>query len=522
MADGVQLDLMTGGSIVATDDIGGTHHQYVKMEYGADGTAFPVSSVNPLPTSLASGTVAINAGTIDVISNLTNGSIVVTTGTVNKVNNAGTIAGGTIGQLTTGSIVVTAGTVQATLASPGTITSGTVSVNTPGTITSGTISVNTPGTITSGTVSINAGTIGTVTNVGQVYNAGTIQNGTLAAVTTVANITNGTIRVTAGTEVITSGSIAVTAGTVQATLASPGTITSGTVSINAGTVQATLASPGTITSGSIVVTAGTTKISDGTNIVNVANIGTGSLGTASQSAILVAGAFREITGAGTATGSVIGPVDVSNYKSVSVHSLNSFSASIEFQVSNNNSTWERLALVDTSSPINISTGNGGGEEMKSGNLQAARYFRVQCTSYSSGTINLVVELHTEPISTPVQTGGVDMYIKGYEISGVGDKEIRATAAHITTSTTTTPTSSDAWVTSITIMVITAGTTSTITVQDKGGTPKKLVNLFSTAALSTTGPLVLNFQTPVLMSSGIDIITAGATPATVDVFTNYVQ
>ena len=51
MADNTTLDLGTGGDVIATDDISGVKHQQVKVEYGADGTATPVSGANPLPVT---------------------------------------------------------------------------------------------------------------------------------------------------------------------------------------------------------------------------------------------------------------------------------------------------------------------------------------------------------------------------------------------------------------------------------------------------------------------------------------
>lgn len=95
------------------------------------------------------------------------------------------------------------------------------------------------------------------------------------------------------------------------------------------------------------------------------------------------------------------------------------------------------------------------------------------------------------------------------------------SVHLTTNTTTTPTAATAYISSISISSEVAGTTSTVTVQDKQGTPLKLVNGFSTTTLTTT-PTVVNFQTPVKMVSGIDIVTAGAVAATIDIWVNYYQ
>lgn len=95
------------------------------------------------------------------------------------------------------------------------------------------------------------------------------------------------------------------------------------------------------------------------------------------------------------------------------------------------------------------------------------------------------------------------------------------SVHLTTNTTTTPTASTAYISSITISNEVGGTTSSITIQDKQGTPLKLINGIATTALTTT-PTVINFQSPVKMVSGIDIITAGAVAATVDVWIDYYQ
>lgn len=55
MADNVSIkDASDASKPIATDEVGGAHHQLVKVEFGADGSATPVSSVNPLPVTVAS------------------------------------------------------------------------------------------------------------------------------------------------------------------------------------------------------------------------------------------------------------------------------------------------------------------------------------------------------------------------------------------------------------------------------------------------------------------------------------
>ena len=51
---GVQLGLgrRDAERLVPVDEVGGAHHPYTKMEYGADGEATPVSTTNPMPVTL--------------------------------------------------------------------------------------------------------------------------------------------------------------------------------------------------------------------------------------------------------------------------------------------------------------------------------------------------------------------------------------------------------------------------------------------------------------------------------------
>lgn len=60
MADNTTLNTGTGGDVIASDDIAGVKHQQVKVEWGVDGTATPVSAANPMPV-VQTGTHAVNA-----------------------------------------------------------------------------------------------------------------------------------------------------------------------------------------------------------------------------------------------------------------------------------------------------------------------------------------------------------------------------------------------------------------------------------------------------------------------------
>lgn len=92
---------------------------------------------------------------------------------------------------------------------------------------------------------------------------------------------------------------------------------------------------------------------------------------------------------------------------------------------------------------------------------------------------------------------------------------------LSTNATTSVTASTAYIESIVIVVVTGGTTSSITIQDGQGTPLKIINALATTTASTT-PTIVSLQSPVKMTSGISIVTAGAAAATVDVWISYYQ
>lgn len=64
MADNIELDSGTGGATIATDDDGTAHHQYVKVEFGGDGTFTKVEAAVGLPVAiitLPSGNLGMRA-----------------------------------------------------------------------------------------------------------------------------------------------------------------------------------------------------------------------------------------------------------------------------------------------------------------------------------------------------------------------------------------------------------------------------------------------------------------------------
>lgn len=63
MADNVTLNAGSGGAVLATDDVGGVHHQLIKVEFGGADSATAVSASDPLPVTLISEALA---GNLDV------------------------------------------------------------------------------------------------------------------------------------------------------------------------------------------------------------------------------------------------------------------------------------------------------------------------------------------------------------------------------------------------------------------------------------------------------------------------
>lgn len=73
MVDNTELNAGSGGNVIATDEIGGTHHQRVKVQHGEDGSATDVSDSSPLPVEVANGPPG--PGTYDTFGHLVTGQL---------------------------------------------------------------------------------------------------------------------------------------------------------------------------------------------------------------------------------------------------------------------------------------------------------------------------------------------------------------------------------------------------------------------------------------------------------------
>ena len=105
------------------------------------------------------------------------------------------------------------------------------------------------------------------------------------------------------------------------------------------------------------------------------------------------------------------------------------------------------------------------------------------------------------------------------VNGTGTNE-NYYSTHLTANGTTPVTSSTAYISTLQITCTGAGTTETIKVQNKEGTPKVL---YLSGTLVVGNVVTFSFDTgPVVMTGGIDIVYAGTTAGTVDVFITYSQ
>ena len=87
---------------------------------------------------------------------------------------------------------------------------------------------------------------------------------------------------------------------------------------------------------------------------------------------------------------------------------------------------------------------------------------------------------------------------------------------IVTAATTTVLSESCVVFEIVIAVADVGTTWTLKIQDKAGSPCVLVPKFTMVLPTDFKPIIINFNEPVTMDGGIDIVTTG-TPGEVCVW-----
>lgn len=147
MADNITLDSMTGGAVVATDDITNVHYQIIKLAYGALDSQTIVSTSNGLPVSLLAGSASIgvlgaNSG-VDIgditINNAAGASAVNIQDGGNTITVDGTVA------ITSANLTTIAGAVSGTEMQVDVLTMPTVTVNAHAVTNAGTFAVQVDG-----------------------------------------------------------------------------------------------------------------------------------------------------------------------------------------------------------------------------------------------------------------------------------------------------------------------------------------------------------------------------------------
>lgn len=136
------------------------------------------------------------------------------------------------------------------------------------------------------------------------------------------------------------------------------------------------------------------KVTDGTNTANVLK----SDGTrAGTNAVLVAPTYQEQASlsAGSLNADLVPSTDVSGYTSFSIQVTGTWSGTLQFQGSNDNSNFVTTYVTNTGNtqPVTQATSNN----IFSGPIMF-RYLRIRMTSYTSGTANGTLELKTLPLT----------------------------------------------------------------------------------------------------------------------------
>lgn len=107
----------------------------------------------------------------------------------------------------------------------------------------------------------------------------------------------------------------------------------------------------------------------------------------SERVLLTNSTYKTATGSGTGVGIVVDSVDVIGYGYVSVQLSGTWSATVRFEVSDDNSNWEVCTLIKTTDRNFYDTTQATG--IYAGPI-SGRYFRVRVQPYTSGTIEVTV------------------------------------------------------------------------------------------------------------------------------------
>lgn len=253
--------------------------------------------------------------------------------------------------------------------------------------------------------------------------------------TSLASIDTKTPALTAGNRVPVDGS-----GVTQPVSASSLPLPTGAAQDGADVTAAVMPSGGSgirgWLSGIYTKLAGTLSVSGSVSVSNPTtnyaleaggNLASASAALTATNGLATRGSFVEIVGTpGTAVNSIVIPsTDVSSFKWASVHLLGTFSATLMWQGSNDNSNWSGINLF----PVNGSAGSGATSYNFTNAIfhgpVAYRYFRVIVSAYTSGSPTCTVELYTQPSGLPTM---------GVSASQFGSWTVTSTMANTSSST----------------------------------------------------------------------------------------
>lgn len=110
---------------------------------------------------------------------------------------------------------------------------------------------------------------------------------------------------------------------------------------------------------------------------------------------------KVVTGSVSAAADVIASTAVENYATYSVQVTGTFVGTVQWQASNDGTTWVALRAqkADDATAVNSSTTTPA---LFRGSL-GFRFFRLTCTAYTSGTISAVLLLQPAAIGTTVKS-----------------------------------------------------------------------------------------------------------------------
>jgi hypothetical protein len=119
----------------------------------------------------------------------------------------------------------------------------------------------------------------------------------------------------------------------------------------------------------------------------------------------------EVAASVTASGAAF-TQDVSDYKSYSIHISGTFVAVLIFQVSNDNTNWGSIPIRTSGNITTVSTVTTSAIGVYGGAIPTTKYFRVNLSSYTSGTVVITAEFSSLPHVPDVVTTMSELIIGG--------------------------------------------------------------------------------------------------------------